>query len=348
MRLAHIPRPRAPRGTASSGEEGQALVIFAVALTVLLLVVGLVIDGGQAFYNRRDAQNTADLATLAGTRVIADFHTEGRGGGSTVYRAIDEVVSGNECSSGDDADVHCEWSAYYIKPSGTGEARLSDVQNGGSIPNDAQGVVVRVHREPPTYFLGLIGQQTWDVDAEAAGMTARSTGLPPGQVLPIGVDPPNNNFRPNGLYQLTAGKDAPGNFSWLSWDGSNDAGTLAESLCNPNNPEMTFPVWLAGDPGKSNSSRVRECVDKWIENKTTVLIPLWDEVRGQGNSVEFRIRGLAAFQLVDRGQPAIDSITARFLEYYPLPTISGGYGGPPCEPGSDGCGDQVVFVGLSR
>ena len=43
---------------------------------------------------------------------------------------------------------------------------------------------------------------------------------------------------------------------------------------------------MDGDPGKSNSSGVRACVDKWIAEGTTKLIPLWDEVRGTGNNVD--------------------------------------------------------------
>lgn len=40
--------------------------------------------------------------------------------------------------------------------------------------------------------------------------------VPPGQLLPIGIDPPNIAFVPGGVYDLTQeGLDAPGNFSWL-------------------------------------------------------------------------------------------------------------------------------------
>lgn len=124
-------------------------------------------------------------------------------------------------------------------------------------------------------------------------------------------------------------------------------------MCEPDNPALSFPVWLAGDPGKSNRGNndgVRGCVDKWIDNGMTVLIPLWDQVQGQGNNFEFRIIGLAAFVVLDRGQPAIDSITARFVEFYPLPTIgpNATWGSPPCETGSAGCTDESVFIGLAR
>ncbi len=57
--------------------EGQILVLFAGGLAVFLILIGLVIDGGMAFLSRRDAQNTADLAALAGTKVVADLYVKG-------------------------------------------------------------------------------------------------------------------------------------------------------------------------------------------------------------------------------------------------------------------------------
>jgi Flp pilus assembly protein TadG len=47
-------------------ERGQVVVIFALALVALVAMVGLVLDGGSAFAQRRDQQNAADLAALAG------------------------------------------------------------------------------------------------------------------------------------------------------------------------------------------------------------------------------------------------------------------------------------------
>ncbi|HXD10502.1 MAG TPA: Tad domain-containing protein [Anaerolineales bacterium] len=46
-------------------EQGQALVMIAIALIVLVGILGLVIDGGNAFLDRRRAQNAADSAALA-------------------------------------------------------------------------------------------------------------------------------------------------------------------------------------------------------------------------------------------------------------------------------------------
>ena len=51
-------------------ERGQMLVIVALGLTVLIAMAGLIIDGGMALSNRRQVQNAADAAALAGTRVL--------------------------------------------------------------------------------------------------------------------------------------------------------------------------------------------------------------------------------------------------------------------------------------
>ena len=49
----------------SRDERGQVIVIFALALVALVAMVGLVLDGGSAFAQRRSEQNAVDLAALA-------------------------------------------------------------------------------------------------------------------------------------------------------------------------------------------------------------------------------------------------------------------------------------------
>ena len=56
-------RRTASRGRAS---DGQIIVIFALGLVAMIAMVGLVLDGGSTFAQRRGQQNAADLAALAG------------------------------------------------------------------------------------------------------------------------------------------------------------------------------------------------------------------------------------------------------------------------------------------
>jgi hypothetical protein len=319
-------------------ERGQVLIIVAGGLVIMILAIGLVIDTGIGFMTRRGSQNAADLGSLAGTKVIADHYTQNTSlDGPDVHAAIDASLAANGCES----DEGCSWTAEYVDNL---ETPLGTVTEGDPMPVGTQGVAVSIARAPQTFFMRVIGLDTIAVATSATSITAAIDRLPPGQVLPIAADPPNNNFQSGEVYELTAGKDAPGNFSWLSWDGSNDPNTLATSICTPNNPEMTFPVWITGDPGKSNSDSVRDCVDYWIDNGGTVLIPLWDDVAGNGNNTDYRIVGLAAFVLTARGQPAIDSIQGRFVGYYGLPSIGANYGGPPDPTGAN----AAYFLGLIR
>jgi len=63
-------------------ERGQAMVVMAFALIVLLGMLALSIDGGRAFTERRKAQNAADAAAMAAVREL------GSGASSATARRI--------------------------------------------------------------------------------------------------------------------------------------------------------------------------------------------------------------------------------------------------------------------
>mgnify|MGYP001086580226 CR=1 FL=1 len=52
-------------------ERGQAVFIMVFVLVGLLAMLGLAIDGGTVFLERRRMQNAGDAAALAGTRLLA-------------------------------------------------------------------------------------------------------------------------------------------------------------------------------------------------------------------------------------------------------------------------------------
>ena len=51
--------------------RGQVLVIVALGMVALIAMAGLVTDAGLAWANKRQAQNLADAAAMAGARIIA-------------------------------------------------------------------------------------------------------------------------------------------------------------------------------------------------------------------------------------------------------------------------------------
>ena len=53
-------------GSARERQQGQVMVLFLLAIFAIIGMVGLVLDGGSVFAQRRDQQTAADLAAMAG------------------------------------------------------------------------------------------------------------------------------------------------------------------------------------------------------------------------------------------------------------------------------------------
>ena len=175
--------------------RGQVVVMFGLGLVVILLIVGLVVDGGKAFFERRSGQNDADVAALAGTKVVADGYT--LTGGATrgmAYAEIQRSIIANGCLAG--GTEPCTWSASFV---GQGQRPIGPVNAGDSAGFTGSGILgvrVDVRRSPRTYFLGLIGRSSWVVETSATALAAKPDKAPASQVLPIGLHEPTTRSRP--------------------------------------------------------------------------------------------------------------------------------------------------------
>lgn len=119
---------------------GQVVLWVAIMLPLFLGIVGLAIDGGTLFAERRRAQNAADAAARAGAQQIDTDH----------YRATgmirpDQGWARHEARS-------------YLAAHGEGDT---------SIDTTGQQVTVAVRRDVPLSFLKLLG-----VGAVSIGATA--------------------------------------------------------------------------------------------------------------------------------------------------------------------------------
>src|SRR5262249_8650116 len=68
-------RRGARMGRAASDESGQALVLTAIAMTTLIIMVGLVVDAGHGMLVQRQLQAGVDAAALAGVQHLPDKAT---------------------------------------------------------------------------------------------------------------------------------------------------------------------------------------------------------------------------------------------------------------------------------
>ena len=224
------------RSRRRAGQRGQVLPLMAGGMVALILFVGLVIDTGVAFQARRATQNVADLASMAGTRLIAQTYLDPSLTltSADVWNAIDESVRLNGCED------PCAWTAEYVQPTGAETwGPIAPVTASGAIPAGAQGVTVTTDREQETFFIRVIGMNEWDVAAKATAMTSQLADPPPGILIPIGVF--DADYEANREYTLTEGYEGPGNFGWISWLGSPERAHPCGQPVQPQQPGIHLP-----------------------------------------------------------------------------------------------------------
>jgi hypothetical protein len=300
-------------------ERGQTLTLFALMLVVLLLGAGLVVDVGYGLSQQRTAQNAADFAALAGTRVLGEFYTgkpASAGTDANVGSAVSSILSANNAQL---------VSAKYVDSTGVA---LGSV--GSGIPNGAAGVVVSAKTAWTPFFLGVIGVSQWSAGGSA---TASTQAVASGGVLPVGI---NESYftpgSPNTLpYCDPASPDfssclttsslepgsiiIPGGFGWLKFGAQGKCngyglGMLTTSGCETS---QGFLQGQVGPPANSYGC----CTDinltpdaarlignltgnkpadltYYITNKIPVWIPIWDTAGGTGANGFYHIVGFAA------------------------------------------------------
>jgi hypothetical protein len=116
--------------------------------------------------------------------------------------------------------------------------------------------------------------------------------------------------------------DQPGNFGWLSWTDDPGEPTLVTSLTppgdsatyvnpdDPNDHQLAVGKWVSGKPGVSNGKHVRAALNTLLN--VQIIVPVWDAVRGQGDTAAYRIAGFAAVEILNYQLPSRNQITARF------------------------------------
>jgi Flp pilus assembly protein TadG len=131
-------------------------MLFAVALPVIIIGVGLVIDGGNALAQRRGSQNASDLAALAGARIIAE-----RIAGDTVNGTDANVVAAIDATIAANGGL----ALTYGSPSGPQYFNQNGNATGwvgaGTIPANTVGVKLGSSRTWKPYFLSLFGFNGW-------------------------------------------------------------------------------------------------------------------------------------------------------------------------------------------
>lgn len=317
------------RPAKAQGERGQILVLFTGALVVIILVVGLVIDGSYGLSQRRGAQNAADFAALAGARIVAEWVTgdSANGTDANVKAAITTAIAANGAA---ELTFGVAGSPQYIGSNGaivpSADSAASYVGN-GTIPPNTAGVKVASSLTWRPFFLGVAGINSWtaSADATAKGGFCASNCVP-GAVFPAGIalsffqtypfcSGPVGSSPDCAPQNLTPGNlNVPGGFGWLKFgcDGyglgqaggcGNDSNFLKLEMGPPSNSfgcctEVTGVVGqdkIGSLPG--NKVSVSGTCDYYINKDVILTVPVWDTAGGTGSNAYYHIIGFAGFQL---------------------------------------------------
>ena len=216
-------RTRDARGRAhhaDDGQRGQILVLFVLGLIAITGVIGLVLDGGSAYAQRREEQNVADLAAMAGA--MAYLNTSGTA--DVKQTAAQAAATNLAATNGYQSGV----ANASVQVTVTGSVNVGTIRVG----------IERPHRNT---FAGVLGMTTWPVSVEATAISTRFANAAKG-VLPILF---NAEAFPNALCDESAGtcvaevyqepapgsEDVPQDATQFNWTLFCTAGSDADS-CN--------------------------------------------------------------------------------------------------------------------
>lgn len=343
---------RFPVGKPSSAERGQSIVIVTLLFIGAVAMLGLVLDGGNAYLQRRRMQNAADGAALAGAIKLANPGTlTGRNLECAIRFEIERFATSNG-APGPNPLPNCGTNnpnviAQFITDNAIPRGYVGDV---GSVPSDAKGISVTVRSTFNTFFLGVVNLSTGAVSAPAKASIVTGFLQSPESIQPLSI--PCNQARLRDCFQFNTTYDiyegaGSGSFGWLSWNGQTDAGYVADML-NPNmnmlggytDPKGICPAanvavshngvqcWVRGLTGVTNSSNIRAQLEIWkargLSNPPIPMtIIIYDTSEASGSNSIYRIKGFAAFTLLDYSLSS-KWIKGRFIEY----TVPG----KPCIP----------------
>ena len=309
--------------------RGQMVVLFALVVSVLILGVGLVVDGGNALVQRRASQNASDFGALAGARIIAEKVGGDltNGTDANVQISITNAVLAN---GGTAPTFGAPSGPRYVDSNG---ALLGYVGAATAIPATAGGVKVGSARTWKPYFLGIIGVNSWTASADATATGGFCVGCAPtpGTLFPAGISTsffqtypfcsgPISTDPSSPCYpqRLTPGNlNVPGGFGWLKFgcDGyglgqdppANTGGCLNSQpflqteIGPPSNSFGCCTVVGVGGSldqiGSLPGNKASADCSYYITNQITVTVPIWDIAGGTGQNAWYHIVGFAGFQI---------------------------------------------------
>ncbi len=293
-------------------ENGQSIIIIAAVVVVLLALVALVVDVGNAYAHRRMVQNAVDAAALAGARRLADSFIDK---GVLEIQVLDAVQDYAELN-GLKREAVDAWFVDADDP----EWEDPIGQFPFPVPSRADGVKVAGDLPFATYLAQLLGfsEMTASTTAKAWVLSCPCSAQ---NLFPITFStsaftataglPAFDQIYTLWEHDVKLGSGSWGFIRWVDDNGNNhcpdgcpqnggtDVTLRPNILDNSQSGEWAVGQWVKSNTGAMVAS-LTEVMTPYVYGDPwpVITIPLYDDVRGQGHNMEYRVAGFAAFRLL--------------------------------------------------
>ena len=260
--------------------RGQSIVIIALSMILLVSVVGLAVDGGSMYTERRAAQNATDSAAIAGTKLfLSQFESaikqnpnppdgtadqEGQIRASIEqYAAVNGVLANTIEAYFVDIKkriVSVQANGDSGNPCGTAQGLTPcQVGHNGRVPwtLGAIGVTVSGRAETGAYFVRIMGWNTISSTARATALVEVTNSTSNISLMPLGLFTSTiniDNIVFGQVYPLINGDitQGGGNWGWVDFNGTGGSAIVAKAwLTCGFNPSITSDAqWATWCPGK--------------------------------------------------------------------------------------------------
>lgn len=173
-RLGHPVARRFGGDPRERAERGVVVPLVAASMVAILLVATMVLDGSQAYPQRRSAQNAADAAAVAGAQGLDKARWFG-GLPRIIYGRAWKVAAENGASR-----IDCTFIDGIGNPVADASGNTACTATTTVIPDAARGVRINAYVDRATTFAGIVGRDTVTAKATAAATVQKlkSTGSP--------------------------------------------------------------------------------------------------------------------------------------------------------------------------
>jgi Flp pilus assembly protein TadG len=286
--------------------------MLALSLTALLIVAALVLDGGQGYAQRRQIQNAADAAAMAGARALDRYRFPPAGTTpdvTTIPSAVNSVASANGSTS--------VTSCRLINFDQVGTSSDLGPCTSATAANEAEGVRVSLSGTFQTFFGEFTGKKT---------LTANNTAAATIQDL-ISADAPF----------IICGNPALGGYNLLNPDGTLNPSNAANSGeitihgsqvpdCGANSQfkgldggPIELNSWVdIGEQGnkvgqyRDVTTSVNPCPDGGPYDNCDMLLPIMQAGRASGAGAQAYVTAFAVFHVTE-GHTGGDAHTAHYV-----------------------------------